>query len=188
MLLFSLVRLCCRLCAAAAAGCVAVQSAGYVCGRGNLLVQYRRQLHDQHELAGIRRRDDDELSDPDGRPHRAEFRVGGGRHRARHRTDPRLRPPFGEHGRQFLGRSDAVHPVRAVAAVDHRRAGAGGAGDAAEPRQPMSTQRPWKAPSKQSRRDRSPRRSQSNSSARMAAVSSTPIPACRTRTRTRSPT
>ena len=33
--------------------------------------------------------------DPDGRPHRAEFRLGGDRHRAGDRADPRLRPPLG---------------------------------------------------------------------------------------------
>ncbi len=188
MLLFSLASFILALWAAAAAGCAAVQSAGNVRGRGNLFVQHRRQLYNQHQLAGLRWRDDNELSDPDGRSHRAEFRVGGGRHRARHRTDPWLCPTLGEYRRQFLGRSDPVHALCAVAAVDCCRAGTGSAGDAAEPRQLCRRNNPRRRQADNRAGAGCLADSRSSSSARMVAVSSTPIPACPTRTRTRSPT
>ena len=54
-------------------------------------VQHRRQLHDQHELAVLRRRDDDELLRADGGADRAELHVRRRRHRHRHRARPRLR-------------------------------------------------------------------------------------------------
>ena len=41
----------------------------------------------------------------------AELPVGGDRHRARHRADPRLRARVGAHHRQFLGR---CHPLHAL--------------------------------------------------------------------------
>ena len=41
-----------------------------------LRVQHRRQLRDEHELAGLRRRNDDELPDPDARAHGPELRLG----------------------------------------------------------------------------------------------------------------
>ena len=56
-------------------------------------VQHRRQLHHQHELAGVQRRIDDELPGADGGAGRAELRLGGRRHRGRDRAGPRLRPP-----------------------------------------------------------------------------------------------
>ena len=49
----------------------------------------------QHELAVLRRRDDAELLLADGRPGRAELRLGGGRHGGRGRGHPRLRRPLG---------------------------------------------------------------------------------------------
>ena len=61
----------------------------------------------QHELAGLWRRDDDELSHADARPHRPELRLGGGGHGGRGRAHPGLRPPLGPDDRQLLGRS---HP------------------------------------------------------------------------------
>ncbi len=112
----------------------AVQPAGHVGGRADLVLQHRGQLRHQHELAGLRRRDDDELSDPDGRSDGAQFRLGGDRHRARDRADPRLCPALGADRRQFLGRSDPLHALRPAADVDRRGAGAGLAGHAAEPR------------------------------------------------------
>ena len=44
-----------------------------------LVLQHRRQLHDQHELAGLRRRSDDELPHPDGGPGLAQLHLGRGR-------------------------------------------------------------------------------------------------------------
>ena len=97
-------------------------------GRADLVLQHRRQLRHQHELAGLRRRDDDELSHADGRADRAQLRLGGHRHRAGDRADPRLRAALGADRRQFLGRSDALHALRPAAALDRRGAGPGLAG------------------------------------------------------------
>ena len=44
---------------------------------------------DEHELAVLRRRDDDELLQPDGRAHRPELPLRRGRDRRRGRADPR---------------------------------------------------------------------------------------------------
>ena len=46
-----------------------------------LLLQHRGQLHDQHQLAGLRRRGDDELPEPDGRPRLAQLHLRRGGHR-----------------------------------------------------------------------------------------------------------
>ena len=54
-------------------------------------LQHGGQLHHQHELAVVRRRDDDELPDPDGRADGAELRVRRDRHGGAGRADPRLR-------------------------------------------------------------------------------------------------
>ena len=54
-------------------------------------VQHRRVVHDQHQLAGLQRRVDDELSHADGRARVPQLRVGGGRHRAGDRVHPRHR-------------------------------------------------------------------------------------------------
>ena len=45
-------------------------------------LQHLGELRHQHQLAMLRARDDDELPRPDGGAHRAQFRVGGDRHRA----------------------------------------------------------------------------------------------------------
>ena len=55
-------------------------------------VEHRRQLRDQHELAELRRRVDDEPPHADGRARGAELRVGGRRSRGDGRADPRPRP------------------------------------------------------------------------------------------------
>ena len=60
-----------------------------------LVVQHGRQLRDQHQLAGLRRRDDDELSHADARARRAELPVGRVGHGGAGRADPRLRAPRG---------------------------------------------------------------------------------------------
>ena len=52
-------------------------------------LQHRGQLRHQHELAGLRRRIDDELPGPDARADGAELRLGGDRHRGCHRADAR---------------------------------------------------------------------------------------------------
>ena len=44
-----------------------------------VVVQHLLELHHQHELAGLRRRDHDELPQPDARVDLPELRLGGGR-------------------------------------------------------------------------------------------------------------
>ena len=67
-------------------------------------LQHRRELRHQHELAELRRRDDDERPGPDDRAHGAELRLGRGRHGGRRRADPRLHAPARGDHRQLLGR------------------------------------------------------------------------------------
>ena len=69
-----------------------------------LVVQHRDELHHQHQLAGLRRREHDELPDADARARRAELRVGGDRHGGAGRADSRLRAQGGRRHRQLLGR------------------------------------------------------------------------------------
>ena len=52
-------------------------------------LQHRGVLYDQHELAVVRRRDHDELSDADGRARVPQLHLGRGRHRSGHRVRPR---------------------------------------------------------------------------------------------------
>ena len=58
--------------------------------RGPLL-QHGGELHHQHQLAELRRRKHAVLSRADARPDAPELPLGGDRHRARGRADPRLR-------------------------------------------------------------------------------------------------
>ena len=79
-----------------------------------LLLQHGGELRHQHELAGVRRRDDDELSDPDAGPHRPELRLRRRRHGHLGRADSRPRPPLRPDHRQLLGGPhplDALHPA-----------------------------------------------------------------------------
>ena len=48
-------------------------------------------------------------------PHPSEFPLGGDRHRARGRADPRLRPRLGQDHRQFLGRYHPLHALHPAA-------------------------------------------------------------------------
>ncbi len=129
-------------------------------GRGlaGLRVQHLGQLRHQHQLAVLRARNDDELPDPDGGAHGAQLRLGGHRHRAGGRAGARLRPALGADDRQFLGRSDPLRAVHPAADLDRRRPGVRLAGHAAEPQRLYRRRPRWKAPSRSSRRARSPRR------------------------------
>ena len=82
-----------------------------------LVVQYRGQLRHQHQLAGLRRRADHELPDPDAGADGPELLLGRHRHGRRLCPDPRLRVALGQDHRQLLGRPDPLDPVRAAAAV-----------------------------------------------------------------------
>ena len=57
--------------------------------RPDLGLQHGRQLRHQHQLAGLRRRDDDELPHADARADGAELRLGRDRHGGAGRADPR---------------------------------------------------------------------------------------------------
>ena len=167
-------------------------------------VQHRGVVHDQHELAGVRRRNDHELFHADGRARLSQLRVGGGRHLGRDRVHPRHRPEGEGHDRQLLGGHGSRLAVGAAADRDRRRAVPRLAGRGAEPqavrhgrgdrsadrhddRRDGSRRRPSCA-SRRSRRGRWPRRRSSSSSAPTAAASSTPTARIRSRTRRRSRT
>ncbi len=158
--------------AAAAAGVAAAQSAAFRERLVGLLVQYCRQLHHQHELAGLFRRIDDELSHADGGARRTELPVGGHRHCRRHRAHPWTRATQLEIDRQLLGRPHALHSLYLAAAF--RRCW-----HSFSPRRESSR---ISTPTRTSRRSRprrrrrcrwvrSPRRNRSRNSAPMAADS-----------------
>ena len=90
---------------------LAVQPAESCRRRARSRVQHRRELHDQHELAGVRRRDHDELPDADGGARVAQLHLGRGRNRGRRRSRARDHPALGREGpgndRQLLGRRRA---------------------------------------------------------------------------------
>ena len=151
------------------------------------------QLHDQHELAVVQRRADDEPPHPDGRPGGAELRVGGRRHGRRRRDHPRHRPARPAHARQLLGRPDPHDAAHPAAALVRRRHPAVARRRRAELPRLTPTPRRSTAPSpprspSRSPAARSPARSRSSSSARTAAGSTTSTPPTRSRTARRSPT
>ena len=86
--------------------------AGAIRRRRGSLVQHGDELHHQHQLAELRRRKHDVLPRADARPDASELPVGGDRHRACDRADPRLRAALGAHRRQFLGRYHAGYALR----------------------------------------------------------------------------
>ena len=112
----------------------AVQSGRAGRGRRRSLLQHRDLLHHQHQLAELRRRKHAVLSRSDGRPDAPELPVGGDRHRARGGADPRLLACLDAHGRQFLGRCDPLHALRAAADLHRLHAVPGLAGHAADAR------------------------------------------------------
>ena len=132
----------------------------------------RRVQHDvvvrhQHELAVLRRRDDDVELLADGRPGRAELRLGGRRHRRRDRVHPRARRPLGQDDRQLLQRPRQDARLRPAADLDRGRPRPRLAG-----RHPVADRRPGRLAGGRSR-----------SSAPTAAASSTSTPRIRSRTR-----
>ena len=93
--------------AAAAAECAAAQSAGLRSGPGRSRLQHVDELHHQHQLAELQRRDDDESSHADARADGSQLRLRRDRPRHGLRAGARLRARGVADGRQFLGRSDA---------------------------------------------------------------------------------
>ena len=96
-------------------------------------LQHGGVVRHQHQLAELRRRDDAVVLQPDGRPHRAELRLGGDRHGRRRAAGARVRPRQGDDRRQLLGRPHARHALRAAAVVDRGRVRAHRVRRAAEP-------------------------------------------------------
>ncbi len=125
MLLFNFAGFARRLPAPAPPGRPAAQPAGPRRRHARLVVQHRRQLRHQHELAGLRRRDDDELPHADARADGAELRLGGDGHGGARRAHPRLRAPrrpttIGNFWVD-LTRTHALHPAAALARARARR-------------------------------------------------------------------
>ena len=83
-----------------------------------LVLEHRGELRHQHQLAGLRRRVDDELSHADAR--RSRCRTSSPPRpasRCSRRSIARLRAQADRHDRQLLGRShalDALHPAAAL--------------------------------------------------------------------------
>ena len=154
-------------------------------GAAGARVQHRGQLRDQHELAELRRRVDDEPPHPDGRARGAELRLGRRRHRRRGRADPRPRPPP---ARRRSATSGSTSPAARSGSCCRSRSSF--ALVLVEPgRRPELPRRHRRARRCRARRRRSPAarsraRRRSRSSARTAAGSSTPTRPTRSRTRT----
>ena len=74
-------------------------------------VQYRRQLHDEHELAVLLARHDGELFRPDGRSRGPELRLRRGGNRRGRGADSRICAPHGEDHRKLLGGRDPLHAL-----------------------------------------------------------------------------
>ena len=138
---------------------IAVQSGRAIRRRRGLVVQHGDELHHQHQLAELRRRKHDVVSRADARPDAPELSVGGHRHRARHRADPRLCPRLVQDRRQFLGRCHPLHALCPAADLRALRAVPGLAGHSADARRLCRCHDAWKAPSRPSPWARSPRRS-----------------------------
>ena len=157
--------------AAAAATHAAAEPARHGRGPAGPRLQHGSQLRHQHELAELRRREHARLPRADGRPHGAELRLGGDRHRARGRARARLQSPLGLGDRQLLGRSDPDHALRPAADLRRLRALPRLAGRAAEPfgLRPRHDARGRRC--RPSPKDRSPRRRRSRCSAPTAAAS-----------------
>ncbi len=85
-------------------------------------VQHRLVVHDEHQLAVLQRRDDDELLQPDGGADRPELAVGRRGDRRGGRAGARDRRAHRQGYRQLLAGHGAHDPVRARAALGVHRA------------------------------------------------------------------
>ena len=97
---------------------------GFGAGAVGPLVQHRRVVRDEHELAVLRRRDDDVVLHADGRPGGAELRLRRRRHRGRSSPSSAASPRRERHdARQLLGRPDARASLYVLLPIcDRRRA------------------------------------------------------------------
>ena len=88
------------------------------CSPGSRL-QHGGQLHDEHKLAGLCRRDDHEYHDADAGAHGSEFRFRGKRHGGARRLHPRACATASDDDRQLLGRHGPHGPLHTPAPL-HR--------------------------------------------------------------------
>ena len=87
-------------------------------------VQHDVVVLDEHELAVLRRRDDDDLLQPDGRAGGSELPLGRGRDRGRRGADPGDHRAQRQEPGQLLAGPDPDGLVRPAADFDRGRAGA----------------------------------------------------------------
>ena len=149
---------------AADADAPSVERAGLPLGHLGRELQHGLVVRDEHELAVLRRRDDDDLLQPDGGTGGAELRLGRGRHLRRGRAHPRDRRPQRAHARQLLA-GPRSHAALCAAADQRRRRRSCSSPRARSRRSPHRRTR--------SRSGRSRRRRSSRCSAPTAAASST---------------
>ena len=147
------------------------------------LLQHGRELHHQHQLAELRRRKHAVLPRADARPDPPELSVGSDRYRAGGGADPRIRARVAADDREFLGRYHALHALHPAADLHRLCVVPGLAGHPADARPVRGRDHARRRASRPSQWGRSPRRSRSRCSAPTAAVSSTPMPRIRSRTR-----
>ncbi len=102
-------------------------------GRPRPLVQHGDLVRDQHQLAELLGRADDELPHPDVRPRGAELPLRGVGDGGADGPDPRVRAANHLHGRQLLGGHRPRHALHPAAALARPRARAGVARRGADP-------------------------------------------------------
>ena len=90
MLVFSLVGMIVLYALERFQGVLPLNPQGFGGGSSCSRLQYRRELHHQHQLASLQWRNHDELSDADGGAGVSQLRLGGSRHRDSYRDYPRL--------------------------------------------------------------------------------------------------
>ncbi len=124
-----------RLRPAAGPAMAAAQPADHGRRLAGLGVQHRDELHHQHQLARLCRREHDELPDPDAGARGAELRFGRERDGGAGRADSRLRPQGSERHRQLLDGPRPFHGLHPAAVVDRVCGRAGEPGRRADLRQ-----------------------------------------------------
>ena len=100
----------------------------------DLSLQHGSELHHQHQLAELRRREHDVLSRADARPDAPELSIGRDRDRAGGRANPWVCARVDAHDRQFLGRYHPLHALHPAADLHRLCAFPGLAGHAPDAR------------------------------------------------------
>ena len=149
--------------------------------------QHGHIVRDKHKLAGLRRRDDHELSYSNAWYDSTELRLGGSGHGGAAAAHPGFYLQTERNHRQFLGRYDPVGALRS-APPEHYSGHPPCVARCRTDLPPLCKGRDTgRRRAGHSRRDRRLLRSPSSSSVPTAAVSSTPIPPILSKTRHRSP-